>query len=169
MAFDFDPEGGCISDGAIRYVMIRPDVLMGVGTALGDTAAFVGALERSAFANARRSFEAYRERGLLDSGNFLSVASDFAGRLGWGVWSVPIDASPDRPIEMDVRASPFAAGQGASDVPVCGTITGVLRALYAVALQREVAVIETHCAAQGHPRCRFTITPGAPAPADAAA
>src|SRR3546814_13614770 len=73
---------------SIRYLMMRPDVLMGVGTALGSIDQFVNALTESAFQNARASFEVYRRNGLLDSDGALQRAGEFAAWLGWGRWFV---------------------------------------------------------------------------------
>ena len=152
--FIHNPKTGTILDQDIRYLMMRPDVLMGIGAALGDSSAFLRALETSTYNNARASLEAYRTLQLLD-GDFLGTITRFAGRLGWGEWLV--DQSEGSTDHLRVRGSPFAQGIGASDFPVCAPIKGILRALYLVALGSEVKVSEDKCIAQGHGECRFTI------------
>src|SRR3546814_5780675 len=118
--------------------MMRPDVLMGVGTALGSFDQFVNALTESAFQNARASFEVYRRNGLLDSDGALQRAGEFAAWLGWGRWFVAYLENGN--VEVIVRHSPFAYGIGCCDRPVCGPIAGVLRAVHLVALGAEATV-----------------------------
>lgn len=152
--FTCDPNAGTIWDQDIRYMLMRPDVLMGIGSELGDQRAFLRALEASTFANARASFEAYLELDLLN-GDFLSTITGFAGRLGWGEWRVA--ESVEGMDHLRVHGSPFASGIGHSDIPACAPISGILRALYLVVKGREARVKEVQCAAQGFHECRFTI------------
>ena len=151
--FSFDFTEGTVQDGALRYLLVRPDVLMGTGRKLGRVADFVQALEESAYANARESFEVYRAQGKLREDDFLERTAEFAARLGWGAWSV-VDAK-EGGSAIIVRNSPFAAGMGQSDIPVCGLIRGVLRALHRVVLGKDIAVEETQCVSQGAPHCHF--------------
>ena len=151
--FNFDLAAGTVRDGALRYLLIRPDVLMGTARKLGHIPEFVRAFEESAYANARESFEVYRAQGKLDVHDFLERTAQSAARLGWGLWSVE-GGDGGRP-SVIVRNSPFAAGIGHCDVPACGPICGILRALYVVMLGEEVLVQETQCTAQGALDCRF--------------
>lgn len=153
MPFDFDLKAGTVHDGALRYLLMRPDVLMGTGRKLGHMAEFIQALDESAYANARESFEVYSQQGKLGPDNFLEQTAQFAARLGWGAWTV-VDQEEVSPLVF-VRGSPFAIGAGHSDIPVCGPIRGILRALHLVVFTREVEVRETHCVAQGAVECRF--------------
>ena len=156
--FDHDLDSGKITDGPIRYLMLRADVLMGVARELGDEHAttFVDALERAAFRQSRESFEQYAVQGRFGTDDFLVSSSQVAARLGWGTWSVrELDAQTR---QVEVRDSPFAAGAGRSSYPVCGAIRGVLRAIALVGYGQEVEVREVSCAAQGKdPVCRFHI------------
>jgi uncharacterized protein len=155
---DWSLESGTIMDGGIRYVVLRADVLMGVARELGGSKPidFVAALEESAFKQSRDSFEEYAAQGRFGTADFLSSASQIAGALGWGAWSVSDTESSARRVE--VRDSPFAAGYGASAHPVCGAICGVLRAIALVGYGRPARVEEVHCAAQGTGDvCRFHI------------
>src|SRR3546814_10272360 len=106
-SFEFDTQTGSVRYGGIRYLMMRPDVLMGVGTALGSIDQFVNALTESAFQNARASFEVYRRNGLLDSDGALQRAGEFAAWLGWGRWFVAYLENGN--VEVIVRHSPFSS------------------------------------------------------------
>lgn len=145
-----------MEDG-IRYVLMRPDVLMGVARELGagQIQAFLRALERSAFRHVQSSFDRYQEKQTLRGAEFIASTCEAARKLGWGEWSTAeCDA---RSLTVEVKNSPFAAGFGASQCPVCGAIAGILRAAALHAYGAQSAVTELTCAAQGAPACRFQI------------
>lgn len=148
---------GQIMEDGIRYVLMRPDVLMGVAHELGGgtTQAFLSALERSAFRYVQSSFDRYQEKQTLSGADFIASTCEVARKLGWGEWATT-EISP-LSLTVEVKNSPFAAGFGTSQCPVCAAIAGILRAaaLHAYGAQSEVT--ELSCAAQGAPVCRFEI------------
>src|ERR1700730_14946887 len=83
------PAEGAIFDGTIRYVLIRPDVLMGAARQLGNTGegVFLAVLAESAFENAQASFAAYLDGDRFGNEDFLASACGVANKLGWGLWS----------------------------------------------------------------------------------
>jgi hypothetical protein len=137
-----------MADGAIRYLTIRADVLMGLAEEWpgGDAQQFVAALERSVLRHSRDSFVQYQSTGRLGGDDFLAAATEIAAQLGWGTWRIEAVDSVRRRIV--VRSSPFAAGFGPSAHPVCGAICGALQAMVSVGYGRDVEVTETSCAAQ---------------------
>jgi uncharacterized protein len=151
-------EEGVIADDAIRYVLIRPDVLMGVAHQLpvDQASIFLDALEKSAFENSRDSFAHYRRSGRFGYADFLLRTAEVAATLGWGAWTIhKISPSASR---VEVRNSPFAAGFGRSEAPVCAPIRGVLRAIALIGYGDSAAVRETCCASQeGVNVCHFHI------------
>lgn len=157
-----DLQAGQLTDEGIRYVMMRPDVLMGVAHELPpeDAPRFFKALENSAFRHAQASFSHYQSRRTVAAKDILSNWFLTAASLGWGTWSMAHAA--DGSHEIDVLNSPFAAGHGPSNAPVCGAITGVLKAMVLVAYGAVGDVREVACAAQGSPSCRFDVTPVRP-------
>jgi uncharacterized protein len=148
---------GEIREDGIRYVLMRPDVLMGVAHELGGAGAkeFLGALERSAFRHVQSSFDRYQERQSLSGADFIASTCAAARKLGWGEWNTT--AVSDRSLTVEVKNSPFAAGFGSSQCPVCAAIAGILRAAAFKAYGAQSEVTELTCAAQGAPVCRFEI------------
>lgn len=148
----YDPERGEYRDGAIRYMMIRPDALMGMIAEMPEEArhhameAFGRAIRRAGGHSART----YRDAGTAD---LLRTIAETAPQLGWGVWT--LTRTPDG-LALSVRNSPFAAGAGRSSHPVCAPIRGMLTAVGEMLLG-EVAVTETACAAAGAPCCTFSV------------
>lgn len=143
-----DPTAGEFTDGNIRYLMMRADVLMGGAREMpeGRAVEYLRALEQSAFRHAHDSFVQYRDSGRFQ-GDFLTGATGVSVTLGWGVWAVSDLGYGNH--RVTVRNSPFAKGYGASPHPVCGPICGVLRAMVLVGYARQVQVTEQVCIAQG--------------------
>ncbi len=153
---ELDEANGEYRDGAIRYVVMRPDVLMGAFAGMPDElrAQALEALARSALEFGGRSVQAYRDAGAHDANELLRVMTETSAQLGWGVWSFSHD--DPRILHLSVRNSPFAAGYGSSSEPVCHAIRGIFTALAPVVLGDRVGVHETCCAAQGGgDRCHF--------------
>lgn len=150
------PSEGQICEDGIRYVLMRPDVLMGIAHELGAQSlqAFLNALERSAFRHVKASFSHYQTSNPLTGHDFITSVSQIAGRLGWGSWS---SSQPrEDMMVIEVRNSPFAFGFGKSDRPVCAPIVGILAAAVVTA-GRTAEVSEEACEAQGASCCRFEV------------
>ncbi|WP_460274200.1 V4R domain-containing protein [Celeribacter sp. ULVN23_4] len=153
------PEKGEMRDGGIRYLMMRPDVLMGMFARLPDAARAeaLTALTASVAENGGKSVKAYRDSGAVDPAAMMKTIADTSGELGWGVWSFET-VSPER-IDITVTNSPFADGIGHSDKPVCAPIKGMLTAIGPLLLNCDaVEAVEISCHAQtGKGPCRFTL------------
>ena len=149
---------GTIFDEDIRYVLMRPDVLMGAARQLGNGREneFLAALEESAYNNAQASFATYRDNDRFGREDFLTSACRVANRLGWGRWNH--SEKPDGTRIVQVANSPFAEGYGPSEQPVCSPIKGVLRAIALIGYGKSVTVQETACVAQGAARCSFHLS-----------
>ncbi len=148
---------GELSIGGIRYLLMRPDVLMGVARELENIApdVFFRALEKSAFLHGMRSFERYRDEGRFEGRDPLESTCNIAASLGWGEWVA--HRHPDGSRSIEVRNSPFSAGFGASRLPVCAPVVGILRALALVFHGPGTEVEEVACCSQGAQVCRFLL------------
>ncbi|MFN3644395.1 MAG: V4R domain-containing protein [Gemmobacter sp.] len=152
-----DPAQGAHFDAARRYMMIRPEALMGTFRRLPPDAraAALDALAASIFEMGSDSARAYAATG----GGGIALAQTVARtapELGWGVWTM--DAAPDR-LHLTVASSPFAAGFGPSATPVCHAIVGMLRAVGGLVFGRPATAREIACAACGAPACTFEALP----------
>jgi uncharacterized protein len=154
----WDEENGELTQSGIRYVLMRPDVVMGAASHLPDLVQYVRAIEASACENARGSFDRYRDSGALGDRDPIVHACEMAQKLGWGVWRVT-DQRPDT-YQVEVINSPFAAAMKGAEVPVCGWISGVLSAVAGASFPQQSTVHENECGAQGHECCRFEIRIG---------
>lgn len=159
-----DPDQGAWSDAARRYLLLRPDSLMGALRCLdaATRASVFDALAHSLQRHGADSLRAYAVRVNGDPQALIAATVDAACDLGWGRWTVQRDGDA---LDVIVRQSPFAAGwlaaDGASheaDRPaVCAPIRGMLAALAQALGDASPHVHETCCAAQGHGECRFRV------------
>jgi predicted hydrocarbon binding protein len=155
----FDAPLGEYRDGAIRYMMIRPDALMGLLHELPTElhAQVLEAFARSITRQGGRSAQSYRDAGAVDGPALVETIAKTAPQLGWGIWDLRITSAG---LDLSVTNSPFAAGFGPSPHPVCHPIIGMLTAVGRMVLGGDVQVTETSCASVTKDApCRFEVRP----------
>jgi len=155
----WDGACGSVHDGPRRYLMMRPDVLMGAAVALDPAAreAWFDAIAVSTCRHGAQSLRAYAERAHGDADALLSATSAAAADLGWGRWMLRRDGAR---LALEVHDSPFVEGWRAAGgdptTPVCAPIRGMLAALAAAVLGPDVRVDEHRCGAVEPGLCCFT-------------
>ncbi|MEX3985174.1 V4R domain-containing protein [Paraburkholderia sp. EG287A] len=159
----FDLVRGEVRDHDRRYLLMRPDVLMGMLQLLDDTtrSQALCAFADSTAQHGKRSILAYLDglpgRGAGDGNALLDLICETSPALGWGRWD--FERSGDG-LVLNVFNSPFAAGYGSAAQPVCAPIAGMFRTVAAIVLGQPVRVQETACAAvDPHATCRFVARP----------
>lgn len=157
----WDGQKGEILDETRRYMLLRPEALMGLFRRLPDDARgpALEALGASIFEQGSDSARAYQAHG-GQGAQLARIVAETAPQLGWGIWSFEV-APEERPetLVLTVRNSPFAMGMGYSNVPVCHAIAGMVRAVATLVFERPATAVETQCAATGAPFCRFEARP----------
>lgn len=161
-------DGAAVHDGPRRYLVMRPDVLMGAALRLDGAAraALFDALAASTAQHGGDSLRAYAVQVGGDPAALLEATAAAASDLGWGRWTWQRGAAG---LQLDVHNSPFAAGWRAAageDGPdaacaVCAPIRGMFAALAEQVRGVSVQIDETACAAQTDTggTCRFIATP----------
>lgn len=148
----WDPARGRVCDGPRRYLIMRPDVLMGavVGMVPAYRQSFLAGWVTSTRDHGADSLRAYAQMVQGDRQALIDATMAAAADLGWGRWAITLEHGS---LQLEVLDSPFVAGwQAASDgraadEPVCAPIRGMLQALAEVVLEGPVEVQETDCAA----------------------
>jgi predicted hydrocarbon binding protein len=153
---DWSAVPGQVRDGAIRYMLIRPDALMGAIMRLSPEALaeMLAALHASVLDFGGRSAGKYNQTAARP---LIEVVAETAPDLGWGTWTIARD---DRAIRITVEDSPFAAPlvNTPPSQPVCTAMTGMMSAVGGIMGGRPVTAVETRCAAQhGGGTCHFEI------------
>jgi predicted hydrocarbon binding protein len=154
---ELDEAAGAWFDQTRRYMLIRPEALMGVFRRLDPAprALALAALEDSIFEQGSDSARAYRAMGGTGD-SLLNVIAQSAPQLGWGLWEFTHEGTV---LALHVLNSPFAAGYGASATPVCAAITGMVRAVATLVFDTPCHAHEVQCAAMGAGYCRFEAQP----------
>ncbi|MDI1295619.1 MAG: 4-vinyl reductase [bacterium] len=145
---------GQVVDGAVRYMLIRPDALMGAIMRLspGAQVEMLAALHASVLDFGGRSAGTYNKTATRP---LIEVVGETAPDLGWGCWTV---VRRDGAFHIMVKDSPFAAPVTDAAHPVCTAMTGMMSAVGAIMTGAPVTAVETHCAAQhGGNICHFEI------------
>ncbi|MDA8108545.1 MAG: hypothetical protein M0015_07940 [Betaproteobacteria bacterium] len=147
-------EHGELRDGATRYLLVRHDSLMGMFARLRPEArrAAFAALADSLAEHGARSAQRYAAALPQGSEQLLAVIEATAPQLGWGRWRFERRGEE---IGLTVENSPFAAGYGRSEEPVCAAIAGMLRAVAGLTLGATAAAEEHRCAAVAGTSCGF--------------
>ena len=149
---------GSIDVGDIRYLIIRPDSLMGLFSRLdeGLRRAALEAFGQSVAEHGRKSMIAEMGRRNLDGeGLYRHLSTAGPSQLGWGHWHYTRPGA-DR-IEVEVDNSPFVHGIGSAAHPVCAPIAGMLTAIGGLVFNGSVDVREECCAAMGNAACKFVV------------
>ena len=148
-----DENSGAWFDQSRRYMMIRPDALMGIFRNLPEDVRHV-ALHSFADSISKQggdSARAYVAMGGTGEKLFEVIAAT-APELGWGRWSFEI--TPEL-VRLVVYNSPFADGYGSSTHPVCMPIIGMLNSVCSISMGYEMIAREIQCAAMGAECCIF--------------
>jgi uncharacterized protein len=160
----WDEGRGALHDGPRRYLMMRPDVLMGAVVAMDEPArgAWLQAWADSTARHGGGSLKAYAEAVAFDADALMAATVQAAADLGWGAWQLVQEGEA---LSLTLSASPFVDGWQAATpqpatAPVCAPVRGMLQALATLVLRDgPVAVTETDCAATHAVRqgacCRF--------------
>ncbi|MFC3141136.1 V4R domain-containing protein [Psychromarinibacter halotolerans] len=154
----YDAEAGTYHDGTMRYMFIKPEALMGIALAMpaAQRPAVIDAMAESVRVAGGKSAATYQSAGADEAEKLLAVIRETSGQLGWGKWDIVLESDK---LTVTVEGSPFAAGFGASDFPVCGPIRGMLTAVSSMIFGGPVRVTETACASMGAERCVFEAVP----------
>ena len=151
------PDGkGGLDIGGIRYMMIRPDALMGLFHRLGaqDRNVALHALADSVFEHGGKSAASYAGSGHGAALQLIARIEEIAPQIGWGQWQITLR---DDGLDLEVENAPFVAGYGTADQTVCAPIRGMLAAITKQIFNSDAVVTEPRCAAVvGSGPCHFT-------------
>jgi uncharacterized protein len=153
----FDADNGALMDQTRRYMLIRPEALMGVFRRLPE-AERRQALEAFAASIVEQGSDSARAYAAMEGGGeaLARTVAATAPQLGWGIWDMQVSPAS---IRVAVKNSPFAVGFGPSESPVCHPIVGMLRAVSSMLFGCEAVVQETACVSCGSDACRFEARP----------
>lgn len=146
---------GALFLGTHRYMLIRSDAFMGMFARLpyDERITAFGAIAASVRENGAKSAASYAGMGMEQAEKLTQTIMETAPKLGWGQWELCYDING---LELSVHNSPFVAGFGLSDHPVCAPICGMLEAVCTQIFGKSGTAVETRCASQIGERQRAT-------------
>lgn len=156
----FEPEQGRLTLQGVRYLLIRPGVLVDLQKSLEthlpyDAAGVLaGASQSEGMVLASRLKEVF---GYSDTEVLRSLAF-MLQEAGWGLVSPEMANWESRELVFRVDASPFVEDYGPSVVPVCHFLLGLLSGAAIVLFETEIEGAEVQCAAKGDSVCRFVVS-----------
>ncbi|GAB5375725.1 MAG: hypothetical protein AcusKO_21870 [Acuticoccus sp.] len=153
----YDAASGAIYDGDIRYMMIRPDALMGIFARLAPAARAeaLAALGASVRDRGKRSAQTYIDG---DVAALLRTIEATAPDLGWGIWR--FETGETGGFTLSVTNSPFAAGADFEGM-MCHAIAGMAASVGELVLGVPCEAHESHCTGAGADTCVFRVEPRA--------
>jgi len=149
---------GELRDGDIRYMMIRPDALMGMFKRLPEDERrhALKALGESLVEAGGNSSKRYQALGASDGEKLMQTIIETAGQLGWGSFDIDAEFAKQGKMSLSVANSPFVAGFGRCTHPVCAPIAGMFTAVSGMVIGRRTEVQEVSCASvTGTGHCLF--------------
>jgi predicted hydrocarbon binding protein len=157
---EFDADSGSLKFKDVRYLLVRPETVMGFFKAVFDElGAQAGELAFSGgYTGGAASTSAYKEKFNLSNEEILEYMCNMGTQLGWGRFN--IEYHSEKRLEISVRNSPYAHQDAISDEDQngsCHFIRGVLAGLGRTVLGSEVEATEPECEARGDGCCMFVI------------
>ncbi len=156
---EYSEQEGALSYKGVRYLLIRPETVMGVFRALAvELPKEAGEIfYMGGFAGGKLSAEKYREVFGLSDREIVEFMMRMGGQLGWGRFELMSLDADKKNLQVAVHNSPYAQGHGPSELPVCHFIRGVLAGLAEGVFGGPVESRETSCLAVNPGPCRFQI------------
>ncbi|QIB64942.1 V4R domain-containing protein [Kineobactrum salinum] len=147
---------GVLHAGDTRYLLVRADALMGCfkSSSGSNSLAMYSEIENSFFRFGGKSIRAYADTLGDDPQALLLKVEEIALQLGWGNWAFCLETGATK-LTLTVEGSPFSAGYGQSDFPVCAPISGMLGSVAQTIFKQSVSCIEYRCSAMGGDVCKF--------------
>jgi len=155
----FAPEKGGLFYKEVRYLLIRPEVLVTfqkeIEKELGERADRI--LFQSGFQGGSLSSKRYREVFNFSEEEIVRFMIEMGPQIGWGRFELERFDPDQKRLIVKVLHSPFAESYGPSASGVCHFIRGVLAGTRSEIFGDRKEGKETYCVAKGDPFCRFDI------------
>ena len=155
----FDSASGALSFHDVRYMLIRPETLIGIQKAIEEKNRRLAqdAFYQGGFRGGYLSAQNYRELLDFDDSQIIDFMMKMGTEIGWGHFALQKFELKRRYVSIIVRHSPFAAAYGRSSSGVCHLIRGVLSGLASAIFNKACIGSEVKCLAKGDDYCLFEI------------
>jgi len=158
-ALEYDAASGALSYKDVRYLIIRPETLVGLQKAIEKHSAMAArdAFFQGGYQGGYLSAKKYKEIQNLSDNETIRFMMKMGSEIGWGHFKLDDYDFAQKKMQIRVENSPFAAAYGDSGAGVCHLIRGVLGGLATFLFSRNCIVSETRCLAKGDEHCEFQV------------
>ncbi len=156
----YDPANGRLTYKDIRYVIIRPETIVGFQKTIEKHSRKVAqdALFQGGYQGGYLSAKKYKEMQNLSDRETISFMMTMGAEIGWGNFQLLAYDFENRKLQIRVENSAFAEAYGDATEGVCHLINGVLSGLAKFLFTRNCIGSETECLAKGDKHCVFHIS-----------
>lgn len=156
---DFDEGKGGLFFQGVRYLLIRPEVLVTfqkeIERELPEKAERI--LFRSGFQGGMLSSKRFKEIYELSDEETVGFMLEMGGQIGWGRFELVRFDPINLCLSLKVYSSPFAEAYGKSEKGICHFTRGVMAGLAFTIFHKEIQGEEIHCLSKGDPFCKFEL------------
>jgi predicted hydrocarbon binding protein len=156
----YDPAAGKLTYRDIRYVIIRPETIVGFQKSIEQHSQEVArdALFQGGYQGGYLSAKKFKEMQNLSDTEAIGFMMTMGAEIGWGHFELIEYDFEKRILNVRVENSVFAEAYGDATEGVCHLINGVLSGLATVLFGRNCEGSESECLAKGDPHCVFHIS-----------
>ena len=156
----FDPDTGSLKYKDVRYLLIRPETLVGFQKTIENHSRKTAreALFQGGYRGGYLSAQKYKETQNLSDKETIQFMMTMGAEIGWGQFKLVEYDFENRKLQIRVKNSAFAESYGESAEGVCHLIRGVLSGLASFLFSQDCKATETECLAKGDRHCAFYIT-----------
>lgn len=156
----YDSASGALTYRDIRYVLIRPETIVGFQKAIEEHNLQVArdALFQGGYQGGYLSAKKFKEMQNLSNAQTIDFMMTMGAQIGWGHFDLIDYDLKNRRLQIRVENSAFAQAYGDATEGVCHLINGVLSGLATVLFERDCKGSETECLAKGDKHCFFHIS-----------
>ena len=153
-----DADSGAIFFKNVRYLIIRPETVMGMFKSLGDSVGWDKAGDifyNGGYEGGKASSLKFREVFNLSAREAADYICGMGNKIGWGNFILDEFDEENKRLMITVKSSPFAEQMPASGRAVCHFLRGVIGGLGSASFDSENQAEEISCTSRGDDICRF--------------
>lgn len=155
----YDATKGELNYKGVRYLLIRPETLVGMQKGIEDACGEGGneKIFRGGFEGGYLSAKKFKEIHKFSNREILDFMINMGNEIGWGSFKLELFDPPAKKIRIAVENSPFAENYSKSSMGVCHLIRGVVSGMASVIFGQECIASEVSCRAKGDDKCLFVV------------
>lgn len=156
----YDPSAGALTYKDIRYLLIRPETIVGFQKAIEEhnRTSARDAFFQGGYQGGYLSAKKYKEIHHFSGSELIEFMMNMGTEIGWGHFKLNEYDSEKQILSIVVEKSAFAEAYGRSTEGICHLIRGVLSGLATILFSRNCAASESCCLAKGDEHCLFNIS-----------